>query len=168
MKTVLIAVTTILSLVLLTLIGIRVGYSIGFKQNCSGHLKRAADANSVELAKQELKTALDYMEANDLKSGYTSIFYRTPDEDVGFWYINIKASYDQLVALRPDTTQAEKDMVLLKLRQTLLDHNEQGESVTVPNGISMYPRNTLFFSLFMLVILLTIVSGAGIIVADSL
>lgn len=43
------------------------------KQNVSGFLKRAADANTIELANQELTKALDYLEANNLTSGYTSI-----------------------------------------------------------------------------------------------
>ena len=65
---------------------IRTVKSIVFNIECNGHLKRAADASTIELAKQELTTAITYLEKKDITTGYTSILYKTPDEDIGFWY----------------------------------------------------------------------------------
>lgn len=65
--------SVVLILSSLTIFGIRISESIELKQNVSGFLKRAADANMIELANQELTKALDYLEANNLTSGYTSI-----------------------------------------------------------------------------------------------
>lgn len=120
---------------------------ISFDRDIGGHLKRAADANSVELAVGEIDTGIKQMEHRRLTSGYTSLLYQTPDEDIGFWYTNIKICSTQLHALPPTSTQGEKDMVLLKLRQTLLDHTGHGEKVTAPMGISIAPYNWIWFIL---------------------
>ena len=60
--------------------------SIVFDINCGDYLKRAADSNTVELAVDNLKVALNYIEANNMTSGHTSVLYNSPDEDVAFWY----------------------------------------------------------------------------------
>lgn len=124
----------------LTIFGARIYKKIIFKQNVTGYLKRAADANTVELAKGELKLAIDYLEQNELTEGYTSIIYRTPDEDIGFWYRNLKASYNELDILKT-TSALEKTNVLIKLRETLVDGGERMR-VTVPDGIHVFPNNS--------------------------
>ena len=123
--------------------GLRIYNGITYDIDCSGHIKRAADANTVELATQEMKTVVGYLEAKGMTSGYTSILYRTPDEDIGFWYQNLKASLGELEKVTPQTTQLERSNLLIKLRETLLDH---GQSVTItdPNGISIYPNNVVY------------------------
>jgi len=136
----------------------RIINDILFDRNLGGYLKRAADANSVELAVQELEIAVKYMEANRITEGYTSIIYTTPDEDVGFWYSNIKVSLDQLKALPAKAAQGEKDMALLKLRQTLLDHNGGKEVITCPAGISVFPYNTIWAIFGCLAIFLALAS----------
>jgi len=118
--------------------------NIHFKQECSGHLKRAADANSISLAIAELEQALQYIESNHITSGYTSVIYKTPDEDVQFWYTNIKASLTELTNLSTDASSFEKSNVLMKLKETLLDNTNEGTSVTRPGGIQRYPNNTLW------------------------
>lgn len=116
-----------------------------FNINCGGLLKRAADANTIELAKQEMKLALDYMEQEGMTSGYTSVLYNSPSEDVGFWYKNIKSSYEELVSLPDDVTPLERSNILMKLRETLLDSGGDGATkVTLPRGISIFPHNVLF------------------------
>ncbi len=120
--------------------GIRIVAAIQFDRNCGGYLKRAADANTVELAKKQLKVSLDYMEREGLITGYTSVLYRTPDEDVGFWYTNIKSSLTELEQMNPNATQLERSNLLMKLRETLLDEGKN-TSITIPSGISIYPNN---------------------------
>lgn len=125
--------------------GARIYNGIIFDREVGGHLKRAADANSIEIAKKELEVSLKAMEQWKMTEGYTSIIYTTPDEDVGFWYTNIKTCVQQINELPPTATQGEKDLVLLKLRETLLDHGKQGhESITAPDGISAFPYNLAF------------------------
>ena len=81
---------------------------IQFDRGASGYLKRAADANTVELAETQLRIAVDYIEQKNLTEGYTSIIYRTPDEDVGFWYTNLKISLEELRALDSTSTVLER------------------------------------------------------------
>ena len=128
-----------LMLVSVVVFGLQMSESIVFKQNVSGYLKRAADANTVELAEMELTKAIDYLEANELTSGYTSVFWKTPNEDIGFWYKNLKASQQELQNLESDSPM-EITNVLINLRETLLDVGERTR-VTVPKGISHYPHN---------------------------
>lgn len=116
--------------------------NIQFNQNCGGYLKQAADANTVEIAHDRICKALDYIEKNNLTSGYTSILWKTEDENVGFWYENIKACKNEL-ELCKDASQLEKTNVLMKVRETLTDDGGQdGTILTVPDGISRYPYNT--------------------------
>ncbi len=135
----------VLSIVsLLLCIGVMIYRGIIFNQQCEGYLKRAADANSIELAEAELRKAIHYCEENGLTSGYTSIFYRTPDEDLGFWFTNLQTSLKELEDLPTNSTSLEKSNMLLKLRETLTDQTGDGTSVTVPTGISRFPYNAGF------------------------
>ena len=117
--------------------------SIKFKQQCAGYLKQAADANTPEIALDRVTLALDYMEKNHLTEGYTSVVWRTEDENIGFWYKNVKACQEELAKCL-DGTQLEKSNVLMKVRESLTDNGEDGTTLTVPPGISRYPQNALF------------------------
>ena len=133
------------SLLFLVWGGVRIVESIQFDQNVEGYLKRAADANTVELARENLTIAVKYLEDKNFTSGYTSILWRTPDEDIGFWYKNLRDALDELHAVRVDASQLEKTNVLMKLRETLLDGGHGGETeVTAPAGMSVYPNNAFY------------------------
>ena len=145
------AISIVLILASIVIMGIRVSEKVEFKQNVTGYLKRAADANTIELANEELTKAIDYLEANELTSGYTSILWKTPDEDIDFWYRNLKASQRELQNLKSESA-LERTNVLIKLRETLLDTGEK-TSVTVPEGLSVYPNNKLWAVLMTIAIL---------------
>lgn len=123
----------------------RIVADYNFSIDCSGHMKRAADANTIELAIQELTTVIKYCDNNDLTKGTVSIFLHQPKNDIGFWYTNIKSSLDQLKQVTSQTSQLEKTNMLIKLRETLLDNGKEGVCVTHPEGISIYPNNVLYF-----------------------
>ncbi len=144
------AVAILLCLPLLFVCSVRLYKHIVFQINISGHLKRAADANTIELAKGELAVVVAYLNQEGMTSGYTSIVYRTPDEDVGFWYNNIKASFEELVIVRPDAAQLEKSNILMKLRETLIDNGREGTEVTLPDGIDIFPHNAAYCIAFIL------------------
>ena len=118
---------------------------VQFSMNCTQYIKRAADANTVETAKEELSKAISYAEENNLTEGVVSIFFHQPKNDIGYWYKNMTESYSELENLSEDATSLEKTNVLMKLRETLTDETEKGVSVTVPGGISIYPSNILYF-----------------------
>jgi hypothetical protein len=142
-KAVMILTLVLLSLSVFVIIMIK---SINLKTNCTGYLKRAADAGSVEIALKELTTAINYLEAHHMTSGYTSIVWNTPDEDVAFWYANLKASQSELIKASGQANALEQSNVLIKLRETLIDHGKEGEELTVPDGLSRHPNN-LFWTI---------------------
>jgi len=150
MKTFLICLMVASGLWLLTVGSIIAYKHVMFDRGCGGHLKRAADANSVEIATQELEVALTYMKENKLTEGYTSVIYTTPDEDVGFWYKNITASLEELKSLPPGASPLERTNVLMKLRETLLDKHDGSEKVTAPSGIAVFPANAMFAILLLI------------------
>ena len=117
--------------------------NIQFDQKCGGFLKQAADANTVELAIDRLNKAIDFIESNNLTSGYTSVLWRTEDENIEYWYQNIKACRDELKEAL-ESSALEKSNLLMKVRESLTDDNENGTMLTIPMGISRYPHNLLF------------------------
>lgn len=121
--------------------------NIQFYQGCGGYLERASNANTIELAQKELSIAIAYIEANELTSGYTSVIWRTPDEDIGYWYRNIKTSFNELERLPDNASSLEKSNMLIKLRETLVDHGKSGSHITIPSGISRYPNNAVYGAL---------------------
>ena len=94
--------------------------SIQFDQNCGGYLKQAADANTVELAKQRIDIAVKYMENNHLTDGYTSVLWRTEGDNVGYWYSNVKACQEELAECQ-NGSQLEKLSKQCSLRGAVLD-----------------------------------------------
>ena len=124
--------------------GIRTYRSVTFGIDCGGHMERAGSANSIELARQEMEMVVKYADAHNMTSGYTSILYNTPDEDVGFWYNNMKASLEELCKVGAESTPLEKSNILIKLRESLLRHGDKSTHITVPEGISVFPNNIAF------------------------
>lgn len=147
----------------LVFITIYVVKCVTFKQECSGHLRRAADANTVETAQKELIVATKYLEDNNITSGYTSVFWQTPDEDIAFWYNNLKASENELSKVDSTTSSLEKTNILMKLRETLMDHGKEGDHVTYPKGLATYPQNGLYGTLILLSILIILLAFAALI-----
>ena len=116
---------------------------IEFNQNCLGYLNQAADANTVELALDRLGKALDYVEEKGWTDGYTSILWKTEDENIGFWYSNLKASQQELIEAL-GSSQLEQTNVLMKLRETLTEPTDSGIAITYPSGLWKYPNNALY------------------------
>lgn len=134
-------------------------HAINFEINCTGHLKRAADANTIEIAQQELETSLKYLEDRKLTTGSTYMLYNTPACDIEFWYNNLKASLGELQLCSKEASQLEKSNVLMKLRETLLDAGEKGTSITHPPYISIYPNVVLYHIVILLSLVCTIIFG---------
>ena len=66
MKTV---IVTVLSVFAAAIIFVVVVKNVQLKQNCNGYLKRAADSNTVETAKEELQKSIHHLKGNYLTSG---------------------------------------------------------------------------------------------------
>ncbi len=149
----------IFALSFLTWAGVRIVKAHQFGVNCKQYIKRAADASTIELAKEELGKAMSYAEEKNLTSGIVSIFLRQPKNDISYWYRNMKDAYSELDALPAEATPLEKTNVLMKLRESLTDEKDGDLSVTVPDGISIYPYNVLYFVWALLSILFALMFG---------
>ena len=121
--------------------GIRIYKSVQFNRLCAGYLKQAADANTVDVAQERLGIAINYIEEHKLTSGFTSVLYTAPNEDVGFWSKNLHKAIEELDELPEKISEEAANIVLMKLRETLLDTTANGQSVTTPPGIFMFPNN---------------------------
>lgn len=119
---------------------------IHFNQECAGYLKQAADANTAEIALERIDLALEYIERNNLTNGYTSVLWRTENENIGFWYQNIKACKSELESCI-DGSQLEKSNVLMKVRESLTDNGDSGTKLTIPSGLCRYPNNAVYLIL---------------------
>ena len=153
-------VIILLSLIPLIIVMVK---SIKLEQNCTGNLERASNANTIETAIEELNSSIGYLEENKLTTGYTSVFYRTPDEDISFFYKNLVDSRDELMKVDSTTTQLERTNLLMKLRETLTHNDgENGTSVTYPDGLSRYPNNGMW--MFFVTLSLLCIIGFGLVI----
>ena len=130
--------------------------SAQFTQDCKGYLEQCSNANSVEMALDRLDRAVRYLERNDLTTGYTSILWKTEDENIGFWYENLQVCKQELKKAL-GATQLEQTNVLMRVRESLLKNGDKGEFLIIPDGIVKYPHNLwygigLWISLFLIVI----------------
>jgi hypothetical protein len=133
--------------------------NVHLDQECTGYLKRASDANTVEAAEAELSKAINYLESNNLTTGHTSVLWKTPDEDIAFWYNNIKASQNELLKVDSASSMTERTNILMKLRETLIDNGAHGDHLTMPSGLSKYPNNALWGTAELMAVFALIFSG---------
>ena len=108
-------IAILLTLPFLGFLGVRMLANIYFTRECGGHLARAASANTVETAIEELELSLRYLENTKRTEGYTSILYQTPAEDIGFWYRNLRQASQELQELPATTSALERSNMLMKL-----------------------------------------------------
>lgn len=146
-----------------------------FNRDFKGYLKRAADANSLEMAERELSKAISYLNYRDLNTeegrnrgwvnDHTSMVYGTPDEQLSFFYDNIVESRNELrtVISSGTATPTDRSNLLIKLRETLIDHQSDGDSVTYPMGLDVYPHNG---RLVLLLIVPLLVAGVLFVLMD--
>ena len=122
---------------------------IDLEQRVTGHLELAASANQPGLAVAELRAAVTGMNADiaacdEPHRCYTSVLWKTPAEDVGFWKANIIATIADLEALPPDADHLVVSNVLLKVRDTLTEQGNGGTRLVGPTGLCKYPHNGAF------------------------
>lgn len=126
---------------------------MNFNRACSGHLKRAGYANTIELAIKELDQAVSWLEYKGFTEGSSHILFAMPSNDIGFWYRNLADSLKELKDVSPDASKLERSNILLKLRDALMDQDSQGSTITKPGFMYWYPHpaiGLLVFSIFAL------------------
>jgi len=140
--------------------------SIEFTRNCKGYLKRAADANTIQLARQELAKAVEYLQSAKLNSGGTHVLYATPNCELDFWYENLNSSLVELESFPTDQDPLTVSNQLLKLRETIMDNGDHGTKVTVPPNVHVFP-NQFWYRMGFAAILIGFTTGFSALAATS-
>lgn len=131
-----------LSFVAVSIVSIYLWYD--FKSECGDYLKLAGDAPTVEKASEFLNNAVGYIEHEGITSGNSAFIFHTPANDVGVWYGQLKGAQETVDRIvKNGGTQLEKDNVLMKIREVVLDQGESGVHVTKPVRITWYPNQWL-------------------------
>lgn len=65
-------------------------------QNVTEKLTKAANANTIEIAKEELSQSLAYLESKKLTKGFTSLIWKTKNENIGYWFKNLETNHQKL------------------------------------------------------------------------
>jgi len=133
--------------------------SIRFTNGCTGYLKLAANAATVERAEVFLTKVVDYIDKNDLNIGNSSIFIERPTNDLQEWSKNLRTARNLLARLidDPNTSQLTKDNTLMKIREVILKESNDDNSVNVPDNIALYPWQAWFVMVTPFLWLLTVV-----------
>lgn len=116
------------------------GKSISYEKDVESHLEAAANAQTVEIATSELDIAIRNIEARGLTTGQTGILYNNQQNDIGFWYRNVKAARTTISELPTGADALTKSNTLMRMREGLQRHNGDGDSVIQPDNISLYPN----------------------------
>lgn len=142
---------------LLAMITLRIYCRVMFDIECGDHMKLAAGTGSVELAKAEMAKVVQYLEGHGMTTGFTSIYYEGPEDDIGFFYKNVKSLLAEIEAVSDGATALEKSNMLMKAKE-MLTHNKDGTiAITVPEGISIFPYNSRFIQLATLCFIIAMV-----------
>jgi len=128
-----------------------------YDNGCGYHVQAAAHATDVATAVTELQVAITYLEENNLTTGDTGVLWVSYHENLNIMYKNLTDQLDELKALPTDTPSEKTAVILIKLKDKLL--NDYGCVEDAP-AIEVYPYNglwqtwlfgsLLFFAIFIL------------------
>jgi len=134
----------------LLITSVRIIKSVQFDMHCGSYMTRAANANTIAIAKDQMCIVVAYAESNGLTNGTTAVLWLDPNMDIGYWYNNMKSAYQELCSISPDASSLEKSNMLIKLRESLLTQGKDGAELDCPDNISLFPNNAFWiFILFL-------------------
>jgi len=99
------------------------------------------------------------LKIHNLTNGYTTIAGKSANEDLGLWYKKILEK-DEYIHTLNDLSAED----LKKYKEYVSYREMKSMPVFVPEGISVYPHNVLFFIWELISIVLAVLGIAGIIV----
>lgn len=111
------------------------------KQQLTTPLSRVAMSSNVQMASENLKDAIDYLERNHLTSGNSSMLFPDKLNDLEYFHTNLlnaQAELNRAVANK-NMSQLEESNVLLRIKEVVTHHNATGE-VFLPANLEYYPH----------------------------
>lgn len=112
-----------------------------FDRDIGSHLKKAADSPTVGEAANQMDAALSAIEEQDLTGGNSAFIFKTEETSVETWYRQLKQVQTDLHDLPDDASPLERSNVLIKVRETILDSGSDGDYLTLPPYITVYPNH---------------------------
>ena len=131
-------------LVFLAWAGARIYAGIQFDQHIENYISQAASSPSPQIAEQKLGVAIAEIDREGLTSCNTGILFTYPTNDLGFWYGRLVDSRALLRRLPPGDSELEVSNTMMRVHESLVSDGKNGQSIVVPEGISIYPHNVLF------------------------
>ena len=102
-----------------------------FDKNCTEYLEKATEVNSVDLAKENLKEALSHVSILEKEEANNN--------EISYWYKNLKSSYEELESLPNDLSSLEEHLVLARLGSEI--------DTNVPEEVKLYPYGNFSYLL---------------------
>ncbi len=116
---------------------------VQFDRSVDTHFVEAMRSVRVEEASHHLSRGMEELRVRGLDRGTTSLFFPSPDDDIGLWYTRVNQANIELARVR-DKTQSEQAVVLENVREALFI----GGMVHEPSGISLHGYGTALFAWF--------------------
>lgn len=120
---------------------IRVYAAVTYNIAIENHISRAASSPNPTVAIEELDVAIKGAAERGLTSGNTGIIFTYPNNDLGFWYRRLVDSRQILAALPPNDSALEISNTMIRVHETLIGSDKNGQKIIEPNGISVFPHN---------------------------
>jgi len=133
-----------LCLPFVVIIAVRTWIGLNFGWEVTEYLSRAASANSPAMCEKMLSHAIGELERRNLTSGNTAVFVKTPESDIGLFYKNLTDALASVKAVEK-SSELEQSNTLMKVRESIMEHGNNGDSVSGPGGLSLYPHNAIWF-----------------------
>ncbi|MFC3813303.1 hypothetical protein [Lacihabitans lacunae] len=133
-------------------------------QKVTNNLTKAVNASTKEIASEELTKTLTYLKSKKLTKGFTSIMWKTKNEDIGYWYENLEASKRKLQPQK-SANRLENTLALKKLNEAIMDTGKKTRPI-VPEGLAVYPNNKQWAFLMTIATLMAII-GTTILIHEA-
>jgi len=143
----------------------RIVKSNHFDDNCTYHVQEALTNSStiepknLSYSDKQISLAIDYIEINHLNAGWTTISGRTSSEDLALFHENLIKKRDYIHKLQELDSQQ-----LTGFQDYVNFRGLKPTSFEAPEGISIYPNNTLYLVWMYISILSAILGIIGMIV----
>ena len=140
--------------------------TIYFRVKCETPLRKAALAETIPEAKVNLDKAIQFVEQNQLTTGYSSLFFKEDEYNITKWYAMLKSAQSEIDILHVkgyDRVEEIDALIVLLIKLTDIPENKQcvflNDVVFVPTGIQFVPLYESVWILFLFSITICTILG---------
>ena len=140
--------------------------TIYFRVKCETPLRKAALAETIPEAKVNLDKAIQFVEQNQLTTGYSSLFFKEDEYNITKWYATLKSAQSEIDILYVkgyDQVEELDALIALLIKLTDIPENKQcvflNDIVFVPTGIQFVPLYEFVWIMFLFSITICTILG---------